>query len=151
MEKFEKAIDVLQKAISLNPKYGPAYVNVGFCYTAMKEFGESRKWFEKAIKVIDTSETLYRVQLADANKMIGLCYLVEKKDYDNPNKKWEEGAAYLERALKYKEDDANTHVWLGQAYQNLQKKDDAIKHYHRALKLDPKNKDAQKGLEILEP
>ena len=151
MERFEKAIDILEKAININPKYAPAYVNTGFCYVAMKEFTESRKWFEKAIKVIDTAETVYRIQLADANKMIGLSYLVEKKDYDNPNKKWEEGATYLERALKYKEDDANSHVWLGQAYQNLQKKEDAIKNYKRALKLDPKNKDAKTGLDTLEP
>jgi cytochrome c-type biogenesis protein CcmH/NrfG len=53
--------------------------------------------------------------------------------------------------LKYKEDDANSHVWLGQAYQNLQKKEDAIKNYKRALKLDPKNKDAKTGLDTLEP
>ena len=151
MEKYGKAIENLERAISIKPEYAPAYVNMGFCYVAMKEFGESRKWFEKAVKVIDTMETKYRIQLADANKMIGLSYLVEKKDYDNPNKKWEEGAAYLERALKYKEDDANSHVWLGQAYQNLQKKEDAIKNYKRALKLDPKNKDAKTGLDTLEP
>jgi tetratricopeptide (TPR) repeat protein len=151
MEKYEKAIDNLEKAISLSPEYPPTYVNMGFCYVAMKQFADSRKWFEKAVKVIDTMKTKYRIQLADADKMIGLSYLVEKKDYDNPNKKWEEGAKYLESALEYKEDDANSHVWLGQAYQNLQKKDEAIRHYKRALKLDPKNKDAKTGLDTLEP
>ncbi len=151
LEQYDKAIFYLKKAVELNPHYPPTYLNIGFSYSGKKDFLESRKWFEKAVKVIDTAEFRYRLQLADSYKMIGLSYLVEKADPDNPKKKWEDGAAYLEKALKYKEDDAMTHVWLGQAYQNLQKKDVALKHYRRALKLDPKNQEAQKGVKVLEP
>ncbi|MCX7983413.1 MAG: tetratricopeptide repeat protein [Bacteroidetes bacterium] len=150
LEQYDKAIVYLKKAAELNPNYPPTYVNIGFCYSGKKDFQESRKWFEKAIQVIDTAQTRYRLQLADSYKMIGLSYLVQKADPDDPKKKWEDGAQYLEKALLYKEDDVSSHVWLGQAYQNLQKTDLAIKHYKRALKLDPKNKEAQKGLKMLE-
>jgi tetratricopeptide (TPR) repeat protein len=150
LEQYDKAITYLLKAVELNPNYPPTYVNIGFCYSGKKEFIESRKWFEKAISVIDTAQFRYRLQLADAYKMIGLSYLVDKPNPDNPKKKWEDGALYLEKALQYKEDDAMSHVWLGQAYQNLQKKELALKHYRRALKLDPKNLEAQKGVKVLE-
>lgn len=150
MEQYDKAIEYLQKAVELNPNYPPTYVNIGFCYSGKKDFRESRKWFEKAIQVIDTAQTRYRLQLADAYKMIGLSYLVEKTDLDNPKKKWEDGASYLEKALQYKEDDEMSHVWLGQSYQNLQKRELAMKHYRRALKLNPKNQEAQKGVKFLE-
>jgi cytochrome c-type biogenesis protein CcmH/NrfG len=39
---------------------------------------------------------------------------------------------------------------LGQCYQNSNKKEDAIREYKRAVKLDSKNKEAKKGLEMLE-
>lgn len=149
MNRFDDAEVALGKAIEKNPKFPLSYVRMGFCYVQGKKFVESRPWFEKAVKVIDTDEEKYRLELADSYKMIGLSYMLEKKDEEHPLRRWEEAVVNLEKALKYKEDDATTHVWLGQSYQNLNKKEEAIKHYKRALKLDPNNKEAKKGLDAL--
>ena len=151
LDRFDDAKAAYKKAIEKNPKYPLSYVRMAFCYVGEKKYIESRPWFEKTIKVIDTAEIKYRLELADSYKMIGLSYMLDKKDEDRPFKRWEDAVGYLEKALKYKEDDDATHVWLGQSYQNLNKKDLAAQHYKRALKLNPKNKEAQKGLDALNP
>jgi tetratricopeptide (TPR) repeat protein len=149
MERYEEAKVALNKAIEQNPKFPQSFVRMGLIYVTEKRYVESRSWFEKAIKVIDTAEVKYRLELADSYRLIGLSHMVDKKDEEHPLKRWEDAVVDLERALKYKEDDAQAHVWLAQSYQNLNKKELAIQHYKRALKLDPKNKEAQKGLDAL--
>jgi len=79
--------------------------------------------------------------------------MIEKHPADESpqkaQKRWEDAIVFLKRSLRLKEDVAQTHVLLGQCYQNLNKREEAIKEYERARKLDPKNKDAKKGLEAL--
>ncbi len=152
LEEYEKAVSVLRKAIARNPKYPPAYINMGFCYFQMKDFDAGRKEFETAIKIIDTAESKYHSELADANRMIALAMMLEKKTTPEASqKKWEDAIVYLRKSVKYKEDVAETHLLLGQCLQNLNKKEDAIKEYKRTVQLEPKNEAARKGLKDLQP
>jgi tetratricopeptide (TPR) repeat protein len=150
LDQFEKAISALKNAIIRNPKYPPAYINLGFCYFQMKDYDAGQKEFETAVKVIDTAEVKYRLELADSYRMIALAIMVEKKStMEESQKKWESAISYLKKSLKYKEDMAQAHLLLGQCYQNLNKIDDAIKEYKRVLQLEPKHKEAQKYLDDL--
>ncbi|MGD0591575.1 MAG: tetratricopeptide repeat protein [Bacteroidota bacterium] len=151
LERFEKAVSALKSAIAKTPKFPPVYTNLGFCYFQMKEFDAGRKEFETAIKIIDTAESRYKVELADSYRMIGLSIMMDKKvPEEESKKKWEDAIVVLKKSLKYKEDVAQTHLLLGQSYQNSNKEEDAIREYKRTLQLDPKNKDVKKSLEILE-
>lgn len=156
LEEFDKASAALKKAIVQNPKYLPAYTNLGFCYFQMKDFDAGRKEYETAIKVIDTAESKYKWELSEANRAIALAMMLEKKTTaEASQKKWEDAITYLKKSVKYKEDVSQTHLLLGQCYQNLNqtinKKEDAIKEYKRTLQLDPKNEAAKKGLKDLQP
>ena len=159
LERFEKAVSALKTAITKNPKFPPAYTNLGFCYFQMKDFSAGRRMFETAVKVVDTSEWRYRIDLADSYRMIALSIMVEKKSTPEESiKKWEEALSYLKKSLKYKEDIAQTHLNLGKCYQNLNaldvlntsRKEEAIKEYKRTLQLDSKNEDAKKALKDLQ-
>lgn len=150
MKKFDEAVTLLKEAKEKNPNYPPIYTNLGNCYFQMKEFELGRKEYEAAIKVADTAEFKYRLDLADANRMIGLSIMLRKEtDPDASKKKWESAIVYLKKSLRYKEDFAQTHFLLGKCYQNLSKIDDAVKEYRRTFKLDPTNKEAQKLMEDL--
>jgi tetratricopeptide (TPR) repeat protein len=153
--KNEQASEALQKAIAQNPKYAPSYYYLGLCYFSLKDNESARREFENTIKIADTAEAKYRFELAGANRMIGIIIMIEKhppeESPQKAQKRWEDAIVYLKRSLKLKEDVAQTHVLLGQCYQNLNKRDEAIKEYERAKKLDPKNKEAIKGLEVLRP
>jgi len=158
-ERFEKAVFALKTAIAKNPKVPSAYTSLGFCYFQMKDFDTGADEFKKAIKVIDTAETKYKVELAESYRMIGLSVMVKKKTTEEESiKKWEEAISYLKKSLKYKEDIAQTHLNLGKCYQNLNaldvlntsRREEAIKEYKRTLQLDPKNEDAKKALKDLQ-
>lgn len=152
LKQYEVAVSALKQAIALNPKFPPAYVNLGFCYFRMEEYEEGRKEFENAIKIIDTQEVKYRYELADSYRMIGLAIMLEKRTTpEGYQKKWGEALAYLKKSAKYKEDFAGVHVSLGQCYQALNKVEEAIREYKTALKYEPKNKEAINGLKILQP
>lgn len=143
MDEFEDASRAFEKAIALNPQYPPAYIRLASCLYQLKKYEEGRKVAEKVIEVIDTAKAKYRLELADANRMIGLACLLDKK--------WEDGIKYLRESLKYKEDEPQTHLLLAQALQNLQKNEEAFKEYKRVLQIDPKNDAAKKGYETLKP
>ena len=152
LEEYDKASAALKKAIVQNPKYLPAYTNLGFCYFQMKDFDAGRKEYEAAIKIIDTAESKYKWELSEANRAIALAIMLEKKTtVEDSQKKWENAAVYLKKSAKFKDDVGQTHLLLGQCFQNLNKKDDAIKEYKRTLQLDPKNEAAKKGLKDLQP
>ncbi|RPI05638.1 MAG: hypothetical protein EHM64_05890, partial [Ignavibacteriae bacterium] len=46
VEKYDLASAALKKAIAQNPKYLPAYTNLGFCYFQMKDFEAGRNEYE---------------------------------------------------------------------------------------------------------
>jgi tetratricopeptide (TPR) repeat protein len=142
-EEYDQASAAFERVIRINPQYPPAYIRLASCYFQQKKVPEGRQTAEKAILVVDTAKVKYRLELADAYRMIGLSGLLEKK--------WEEGVKSLRESLKYKEDEAQTWLLLGQGLQNMQKNKEAFEAYKRVLKLDPKNEQAKKGVETLAP
>jgi tetratricopeptide (TPR) repeat protein len=108
-------------------------------------------WLAQSLGQIDSTEqskeTYERLLLvnpnnADANKMIGVYYLVKKNVPAS--------IPYLEKAVKLKPDDENAHLWLGQAYHSIGKVEEARREYNAVLKINPKNDDAIKGLKLLD-
>ncbi len=141
-DNFEAAASAFERAIAQRPDYPPSYTNLASCYFQMKRPEQGRQICEKAIEVVDTAKTRYRLELADAYRMIGLSFLLEKK--------WEDGVKNLKESIKYKDDAAQTWLLLGQGLQNTGTKNkEALEAYRRVLKLDPKNEAALKGVEIL--
>ena len=64
-------------------------------------------------------------------------------------KKYSEAISDLEKGLKIKPDHVQGHLWLGQVYAFQGMKQKAKDEFKTVLKLDPKNKVAQKGLDEL--
>jgi tetratricopeptide (TPR) repeat protein len=102
----------------------------------------SRRAYEEWLKLIPPAdESKFKRELAEAYKNIGVAYLVDKK--------YQESIAPLTKSTKYKDDDDETWLHLGQSNAMLGNKDEAIQALKKALKLNPKSKDAKKGLELL--
>jgi tetratricopeptide (TPR) repeat protein len=102
----------------------------------------ARMAYEEWLKLIPAAEEAkYKKELAEAYKNIGIAFLVDKK--------YEQAIAPLKKSLQYNDADDETHLRLGQAYALTSNKEEAIKEYQRALKMNPKSKDAKKGLEML--
>ncbi len=56
----------------------------------------------------------------------------------------------LQKAIKYKPDDAELHLWYAQVLHSLKDTEQAKREYKLVLQIDPNNAEAKKGINILE-
>lgn len=144
LKEYDSARIAYRTFITKRADYPPAWLSLAKALILLSSdsLQASRKSYEEWLKLIPPAdESKYKKELAEAYKNIGVAFLVDKK--------YEQAIAPLKKSLQYKDDDAETHLRLGQAYALTSNKEDAIKEYQKTMKLDPKNKDAKKGLEML--
>ncbi|MGA3243595.1 MAG: tetratricopeptide repeat protein [Bacteroidota bacterium] len=144
LKEYDSARIAYRTFISKRPDYPPAWL--GLAHALLLQSPDSlqraKVAYEEWLKLIPPAEEAkYKKDLAEAHKNIGVAFLVDKK--------YEQAIAPLKKSLQYNDTDADTHLRLGQANAMLGNKEEAIKEYQKAFKLDPKNKDAKKGLELL--
>jgi tetratricopeptide (TPR) repeat protein len=78
---------------------------------------------------------------AEAYRGAGVVLLLQKN--------WPEAATYLEHAVQLDPTNLQGHVWLAQAYSNSGDVPKAKMEFNKALDIDPNNRDASKGLELI--
>jgi len=140
-QHVDSARVALQYFISKRPDYAGAHLYLARTLVALELWQEARASYEEWLRQIRGEEAKYKRELAEAYKIIGVSYLLEKK--------YPPAIENLKKSVNYRDDDWQPHLWLGQSYQLSGENEEAIKAYQRVLKLDPKNKDAKTGLERL--
>ncbi|MBI3579310.1 MAG: tetratricopeptide repeat protein [Ignavibacteriales bacterium] len=143
LEKFDDARDALLKVIQKQPTYPQGHLFLARTYIKLDTLPLSINSYREFVKLAEDDEAKFKNELGEATGVIGLGLLLEKK--------YPQAIEILARSVKFKDDNYQTHLWLAQAYALSNKRDEARKEYQRVLKLDPKNKDALKGMEILGP
>ena len=144
LKEYDSARIAYRTFISKKADYPSAWLGLAHALLLMSpdSLQRAKVAYEEWLKLIPAAdEAKYKKDLAEAHKNIGVAFLVDKK--------YEQAVAPLKKSLQFNEADADTHLRLGQANAMLGNKEEAIKEYQRAFKLDPKNKDAKKGLELL--
>jgi tetratricopeptide (TPR) repeat protein len=134
--------EALVKALEQNPNYIPGYYHLGYCLSQMDSTQSARKAYETFVGMADSLQSRYGNDLFSAYRFIAVVYLQDKR--------YEQAERALQKALALKPSDAELHLWLAQTEHALNKRDEARSEYQKVLKLDPNNKDAKKGLDILE-
>ncbi|MDP8246558.1 MAG: tetratricopeptide repeat protein [Candidatus Tritonobacter lacicola] len=118
-KKYEEAIAEYEKALSIDPNCGIAYVNTAACYESMDKDDDAVRVLKKAIQ----NEPDY----ARAHFNLGRIYL--KKDMIDM------AVSEYRGALKANPDDPEAHWEIAGMYFMIKKLDDSIKHYDRAAEL----------------
>ena len=162
----DRAIEVLNRAVELNPDLADAYFQLGIAYALIETRdaavveeqvtptpapGEkkaktvpttrSEKSFEKAVAA-------YKKQI-DANEKDDVAYFNLGRAYNKLNDD-EEAAKALEEAVKLKPDDTEYQTELGAILVKLAQYREAIPPLKKALELDPENSRAINLLEDAE-
>jgi len=132
-QSVSKAVDKLNKAISLKPDYTPAHFNMAL---ALEQQGK----LDEAITKL-TSMRDYNPQDVDVLYELASLYFV-KAQYD----KAEQGFASI---IGLVPNHANAHYGLAQAYIKENKPDKAIVELQKVLELNPGNQDVQKQIDEL--
>jgi len=119
---------------SLSPEdrkaQGEAAFAVGYGFYKEQNFAAAIPYFEQAVAADSTA--------AGAYSNLALCYLQTGRA--------EEGIRMLDRAAALQPNDPKPRVWLAQALASQSQWDRAIEEYQTALKANPENADALRGL-----
>ncbi len=132
MGKKQEALAAYRQATVLAPNSVPVWVAFGTALSADSTAAAS-KAFDRALALDPKS--------VEAMRGKGLIFLLLEKYTD--------AIQLLTAATAAEPDDVDGWVWLGQALLNSGKHSDAREALQRALKLDPNNKDAKDGLQLL--
>lgn len=115
--QWQEAVNHLQKAISLNPKYLGAYKNLALCYSSMKNHPEAINTFLRTISegIVDSDVLL---KLGDLYMQQGA---------------YEKAILYLETYLKKYQKDKNALLKIAQCYERMGNIEAALVGYKFAL------------------
>src|SRR6266403_119902 len=122
--RLPEAIDEFKKAIALNPALARVHDNLALAYL-MNE-GASR---------LPDAEREFKTELVSnpdeffANYYLGIVYIFQRK--------WELAIAFLKNASRVQADNPDPYFQLGQAYQELERHDQAIEALKKSIALNP--------------
>lgn len=142
LQQWEAGRGALLTALERNPNYIPGYYHLGYCLSQMDSTQSARKAYESFVGMADSLQAKYGNELFSAYRFIAVVYLQDKN--------YAQAERALVKTVALKPNDAELHLWLAQTLHALNKRDEAAREYQRVLKLDPNNKDAKKGVDILE-
>ncbi len=150
MKEFARAKDHIQKAIDIKPDNIQAWVLMAQNYAQLGDDANMVKCYQKVIELAtiasgtNGNEGKFDTYLEEANMRIGVYLLVSKK--------YKESIEYLKKALSFDPKDCQLLLWIAQANQNSNNKEEAKKYYCKVLDNCPKSKqaqDAENGLNVL--
>lgn len=122
--RLPEAIDEFKKAIALNPSLPRVHDNLALAYL-MNEGVSRLADAEREFK----TELLTNPDEYFANYYLGIVYIFQRK--------WELAIAFLKNASRVQADNPDPYFQLGQAYQELEKHDQAIEALRKSIALNP--------------
>ncbi|HKH81346.1 MAG TPA: tetratricopeptide repeat protein [Methylovirgula sp.] len=116
---YERAVQLISKAISINPNVAQAYYNRGIVLQQLKRFEEARVSYDKAIALKPGYAEAY------SNRGIALKEL----------KRLKEALASCDKAIALKPNFAEAYYNRGNALQELERPEEALVSYDKAIAL----------------
>jgi tetratricopeptide (TPR) repeat protein len=171
---YAGAIKLFQERIALDPENDEAYYYIGLSYKEMKQYGEALTALRSAAALSEKKEPRFdryfwlgilyaqvdsvpqatqaferAVQLDSTSALAGKAYR-QLGFYQLLKNQWADATSLLARAVQLDEKDVQAWVWLGQGYQNAGNRSKALEAYRRALDIDPRQGEAQRGVQSLQ-
>jgi tetratricopeptide (TPR) repeat protein len=128
--RYEKALELFQKAIDLYPEFTEGYNNLGLTHTEMNEEEKATEAFKKAIELDPNLAATYN-NLGYAFYRLG---------------SYTEAIEMYQEAIGRSKDNTAAYTNLGNAYYKLDMIEEAIQAWNTALLIDPGNEKARRNL-----
>ncbi len=122
-QRYDLAVDLLQRVVKLDPKYKSAWDNLGRAYLSLGKNDEAAQAFQKQIEINAYDEFAYNG--------LGLVYQRQSK-YDDAIKEFQ-------KQIEINPLDQNAHANLGLLYVNQKRFAEAIPELQKAADIHPKN------------
>lgn len=128
-EYCPRAIQYLNKAISIHPNYKVAYLLLGNAYFYMGETDNAIKNYEHCLK-IDPS-------FRDASNNLAVVYRDKGRNYGEKQNDLTNAEKFLQQSYQLNPNDAETNRLLGIAYGMAGKHSNSIQYFENVIKLSP--------------
>ena len=146
LDKWDLARDAMLKVVQLRPNYFTGHYHLAVCYFQAKRYSDARSEYETATQIYesfgDAEKGRYNREISECWRKLAFINLAEKN--------YPKALEALDKAVVFLPKDLEMALWRAQTLHSMNRKDEARREYQRVLKLDPKNKDAQQGLDFLE-
>jgi len=126
----EKAKELLEQTVAIDPSDGQAWFNLGVAYSKLELYPKAIDAFQKTIRLSPNYPNAY-IELAGAYFAVG---------------KFEEQIAPCKKAIELSPNSVNAYINLGSAYSSLGRFADGLELYKRAEKIAPQNLQIRFGL-----
>ncbi len=141
-KNFDAGRVALHKAIQLRPTYIYGHLYLARALASMDSLRAARQSYETAAALADSVKENYKNELGEAYRYITFSYLVEKV--------YQPALTSVTKAVEFRPEDVELQLWRAQILHALDRRDEAKTQYEKVLRIDPKNADAKKGLDILQ-
>ena len=169
--KINEAIEELERAVDMEPKYARAWLNLGSNWLKLGKKGKAMGFFKEAIELnndpLATAVAHYNIACIEAadskHKLAFHSYKLALKllpGYFNIHygkgialmhlNRDDEAIPAFEEAIRIKPDYPSAHLALASAHHRLGNISNSRKAYEAALRLDPYMEDAERGLAALQ-
>jgi tetratricopeptide (TPR) repeat protein len=142
IKDFPSAYSALRKALTMRPNYVQGHYYMAVVLTQMDSVKAARGEFETVVVLADSVKEKFKNEFTRAHKYIATSYLQDKN--------FDKALPALEKYIELEPNDVEYRLFLAQTYFAKNRKDEAKREFLRVQKQDPKNKDAQNGLDRLE-
>lgn len=132
-ERYEEAIEHLNKALEIRPDYPDALLNLGNAYFELNDLDQAEEAYSYALKI---DPNYHKAETALANVQI------------RRGNAGEAVARYTE-ALKSDPTDANTHYNMGYALYEEGRMEEAAGHFAEAIRIQPRHEKAHYNLGLI--
>ena len=130
--QFNDAIEVLRKAIQVQPNLAVAHVQLGIALLGANQRDEAMSEVKRAIELDPNDARAY----------------VAQGNIDSSMRRYDEAIAAYKQAVNLDSNYLNAYMNLGMAYGTTQRFADSAEAFQQALRLDPNNASALNGLGI---
>ncbi|CAN2042670.1 putative inorganic carbon (hco3(-)) transporter [Candidatus Magnetomoraceae bacterium gMMP-15] len=144
-KKYKEAKELFEKAVKIKPDWAIAHKNLGMVlFQFLKEIKKGLKHFEIALALdqkIKDHEQISKI-IAEFGFNKGIEALKQKK--------YKEAKQGFQKAVKFRPDWAMAHKNLGMVlFQFLKEREEGVKHFKKALSLNPKIQEHEKIQKII--
>ncbi len=127
--EIEKAVQSLEKAVSIFPGNDSLHCFLGRIFFAQRKFSEAQSAFEKALVLNQHNESAI-IDFCKIQLILGDC---------------KNAASLLQRILEFNPRSDEFYAWSGILLLKEEKQIEALQHFEMALKINPKNFTAHLG------
>jgi len=125
----EYAIQLFEKAIELDPRYGAAYAGCSCAYGQMYQWFSREEHYRDKAQEFSFKALMYDSNLPEAYTAMGLSYFIWGK--------FDEAAASVRKAIELDPDDFVAHWTLGRIHFSTGELEKAITHFQRVIEIQP--------------